>query len=67
MPIRAPSRIRPAATVNKATQVRVINATGISGYAGQKADVLQTAGYTSVEADQSERHIAGFFRGVVSE
>ena len=39
-----------AATVNKATQVRVINATGISGYAGQKADVLQTAGYTSVEA-----------------
>ena len=39
-----------AAIVNKATQVRVINATGISGYAGQKADVLQTAGYTSVEA-----------------
>ena len=39
-----------AATVNKATQVRVINATGISGYAGQKADVLQTAGYTNVEA-----------------
>lgn len=39
-----------AATVNKATQVRVINATGISGYAGQKADVLQIAGYTSVEA-----------------
>ena len=39
-----------AATVNKATQVRVINATGISGYAGRKADVLQTAGYTSVEA-----------------
>lgn len=38
-----------AATVNKATQVRVINATGISGYAGRKADVLQTAGYTSVE------------------
>lgn len=39
-----------AATVNKATQVRVINATGISGYAGRKADVLQIAGYTSVEA-----------------
>ena len=26
------------------------NATGIQGYAGQQADVLQTAGYTSVEA-----------------
>ena len=38
------------ATVNKATQVRVVNATGIQGYAGQQADVLQTAGYTSVEA-----------------
>lgn len=38
------------ATVNKATQVRVVNATGVSGYAGQKADALQTAGYTSVEA-----------------
>ncbi|PJM79249.1 LytR C-terminal domain-containing protein [Bifidobacterium scaligerum] len=38
------------AVVNKATQVRVINATGVTGYAGQKADVLQTAGYTSVEA-----------------
>ncbi len=38
------------ATVNKATQVRVVNATGIQGYAGRQADVLQTAGYTSVEA-----------------
>lgn len=38
------------ATVNKATQVRVVNATGIQGYAGQQADVLQTAGYISVEA-----------------
>lgn len=38
------------ATVNKATQVRVVNGTGVSGYAGQKADVLQTSGYTSVVA-----------------
>ncbi|PJM78051.1 LytR C-terminal domain-containing protein [Bifidobacterium felsineum] len=38
------------ATVNKATQVRVVNGTGVSGYAGQKADVLQTSGYTSVDA-----------------
>ena len=30
--------------------MRVVNATGIQGYAGQQADVLQTAGYTSVEA-----------------
>ena len=36
--------------MNKATQVRVVNATGIQGYAARKADVLQTAGYTSVEA-----------------
>ena len=28
----------------------IVNATGIQGYAGQQADVLQTAGYTSVEA-----------------
>lgn len=40
----------PASTVNKDTQVRVVNATGIGGYAGQKADNLKTAGYTSVEA-----------------
>lgn len=38
------------ATVNKATRVRVVNATGIQGYAARQADVLQTAGYTSVEA-----------------
>lgn len=38
------------ATVNKATQVRAVNATGIQGYAARQADVLQTAGYTSVEA-----------------
>ncbi|KAB7789082.1 LytR C-terminal domain-containing protein [Bifidobacterium cebidarum] len=38
------------AAVNKATQIRVVNGTGVSGYAGQKADVLQTSGYTSVEA-----------------
>ncbi|MBT1174977.1 LytR C-terminal domain-containing protein [Bifidobacterium sp. LC6] len=37
-------------TVNKATQIRVVNGTGIAGYAGQKADVLKTNGYTSVEA-----------------
>lgn len=41
---------QPASTVNKATQVLVINATGIQGYAGQKSDVLQTSGYTSVSA-----------------
>lgn len=44
------------ATVNKATQVRVVNATGIQGYAGQQADVLQTAGYTSVEATIRAAH-----------
>lgn len=37
----------PASTVNKGTQVNVINATGIQGYAGQMTDVLQQAGYTA--------------------
>lgn len=35
---------------NKATAVRVVNATGVSGYAAQQAGVLSGAGYTSVEA-----------------
>lgn len=35
---------------NKATAVRVVNATGVSGYAAQQAGVLTGAGYTSVEA-----------------
>ncbi|MSS12854.1 LytR C-terminal domain-containing protein [Bifidobacterium tsurumiense] len=38
-------------TVNKATSVRVINGTGIQGYAAQQAAILQQAGYTSVTAD----------------
>lgn len=38
-------------TVNKATSVRVVNATGISGYAAQHADELTAAGYTDVVAD----------------
>jgi cytoskeletal protein RodZ len=46
----AQQQANAAAAVNKATQVRVVNATGIAGYAGQKADALQAAGYTSVEA-----------------
>ncbi|NMM93641.1 LytR C-terminal domain-containing protein [Bifidobacterium oedipodis] len=37
----------PVSTVNKGTQVNVINATGIQGYAGQMTDVLQQAGYTA--------------------
>jgi cytoskeletal protein RodZ len=37
-------------SVDKSTAVRVVNATGISGYAGTKAGVLQQAGYTSVTA-----------------
>ncbi|RSX54687.1 LytR C-terminal domain-containing protein [Bifidobacterium samirii] len=35
---------------NRATSVRVVNGSGIAGYAGQQAAVLQQAGYTSVEA-----------------
>lgn len=38
-------------TVNKATSVRVVNATGISGYAAQHASELTSAGYTNVVAD----------------
>lgn len=43
---------QPEATpvVNKATQVLVVNGTGVNGYAGQKADALQAAGYTGVTA-----------------
>ena len=36
--------------VNHGTQIRVLNATSISGYAKSKADVLSQAGYTSVSA-----------------
>ena len=35
---------------NRATSVRVVNGSGIAGYAGQQAAVLQQVGYTSVEA-----------------
>lgn len=35
---------------NKASAVRVVNATGIAGYAASKASVLTGAGYTSVTA-----------------
>ena len=36
--------------VNTGTEVRVVNATNITGYAQSKADVLVQAGYTSVSA-----------------
>lgn len=36
--------------VNTGTEVRVVNATSITGYAQSKADVLVQAGYTSVSA-----------------
>ena len=36
--------------VNTGTEVRVVNATNITGYAQSKADVLVRAGYTSVSA-----------------
>lgn len=35
-------------SVNLATEIRVVNATSITGYAKSKADVLTQAGYTSV-------------------
>lgn len=41
---------QPAVTVNKGTAVSVVNATRTSGYAAQKAAVLQQAGYTQVSA-----------------
>ena len=36
--------------VNTGTEVRVVNATNITGYAQSKVDVLAQAGYTSVSA-----------------
>lgn len=41
---------QPEQTVNYNTSVRVINATGVNGYAAQQSGVLQSAGYTSVIA-----------------
>lgn len=40
----------PEQTVNYNTSVRVINATGVNGYAAQQSGVLQSVGYTSVIA-----------------
>lgn len=40
----------PQQAVNTGTEVRVVNATNIPGYAQSKADVLTQAGYTSVSA-----------------
>ncbi|WP_300767411.1 LytR C-terminal domain-containing protein [uncultured Bifidobacterium sp.] len=37
-------------TVDKSTSVRVVNATGVAGYAATKASVLEQAGYTNVTA-----------------
>lgn len=37
-------------TVNKSTSIRVVNATGVTGYAARKAAVLTQAGYTTVVA-----------------
>lgn len=41
---------QPEQTVNYNTSVRVINATGVNGYAAQQSGVLQSVGYTSVIA-----------------
>ncbi len=41
----------PQQAVNTGTEVRVVNATNITGYAQSKADVLTQAGYTSVSAN----------------
>ena len=38
----------PEQIVNKDTQIRVINATNVTGYAQSKANELTNAGYTSV-------------------
>lgn len=40
----------PQQAVNTGTEVRVVNATNITGYAQSKADVLTQVGYTSVSA-----------------
>lgn len=45
------SATQTAQSVNKSSAVRVINATGITGYAAQKAKILTGDGYTNVSAD----------------
>lgn len=37
-------------TVNYATSIRIVNASGVNGYAGQQASMLQSLGYSSVVA-----------------
>ena len=43
-------KTQPKQTKNNNTSVRVINATGVNGYAAQQSGVLQSVGYTSVSA-----------------
>lgn len=56
-PTPAATATEPAQTVNKETAIRVINATSISGYAAQKANVLKSSGYTNVTADNPSGQI----------
>jgi cytoskeletal protein RodZ len=51
------SQPAPQQTVNKAAAVQVLNATGVTGYAAQKAAVLTQNGYTSVTAANSTGQI----------
>ena len=43
--------------MNTGTEVRVVNATNITGYAQSKVDVLAQAGYTSVSASNPTGNI----------
>ena len=47
----------PQQAVNTGTEVRVVNATNITGYAQSKADVLTQAGYTSVSASNPTENV----------
>ena len=53
--------------MNLATEIRVVNATSITGYAKSKADALTQAGYTSVTPSNPTGNVPSQTVGLVSE
>ena len=58
-PSASASSSSPAPVVNRGTQVTVINGTRVTGYAGNKRQVLVNAGYTAVTASNPQGALPG--------
>ena len=58
-PSASASSSSPAPVVNRGTRVTVINGTRITGYAGNKRQVLVNAGYTAVTASNPQGALPG--------